>query len=304
MDDDCLAAAAVPINKPKSPPRKSAPSLQTSHRSSTSLVDLCRSVIIANLERYPPDAFGICDPGEWQTIISLRHARTQPKKVMAGVLTSSGGLDGTGRLVPAVSEKVLLAVEECNPHLADCKVTDTLLWKDCVEYRFRRGGLTRPVALQLPWPLLVEQLQTEANLLLSSDASPSEIREAVDVLRRTPMNVSLLKDSGVGKIVKRAIKKATIVDAESKCKLEDLLSTWMEMAANSGVVSHVTELPAQSPAAAKHDDASHDDLQVAETCRTWRQLFAALRDRNEEIRTTQGKRMREIRKNVRLVHAA
>lgn len=293
--DEASAAAAVPVQKAKQQQQhrlKKAPASIASHHAKTSLVALCRAVVTTNLERYPPESFGICDPDEWQAIVRLRHASTQPKRVIGAAVT---GLDGTGRLVPAVAEKLLHAIEECNPHLSDCPVADTLMWKDCVEYRFRRGaGLTRPTALHLPWPLLVHELQVQANHLMTSSASPTvDIQEVINILRAAPMNVALLKDSGVGKTVKKAIKK---VDAEWKTQLEDLLSVWMEMAATDGVVSSNTQT--------KHDDTTQEDLELAETCHSWRQLFAVLKHRNEELRTTQGKRMREIRNNVCSLRAA
>lgn len=117
------------------------------------------------------------------------------------------------------------------------------------------------------------------------------------------MNVNLLKDSGVGKTVKKAIKKPMGLDAELKSDLNDILSSWMEMAETNGVVVNAKESSGKLPAA-KQDDSTMEDLQVAETCQTWRQLFAALQHRNEELRTTQGKRMREIRKNVSATHTS
>lgn len=282
MDDDSAAAVLLVVKKPrarlKTPP---AP-----HRArSAPLAELCRAVVSTNLERYPPESFGICDPDEWQAIVKFRHASTQPKQRV----TASTGLEG--RIVPAVAEKVLQAIEDCNPHLAECPVTDTLLWKDCVEYRYRRGCLTRPVALHLPWPLLVQELQGQANLLLQSEVSSEEMRHAIDTLRRSPMNVSLLKDSQVGKTVKRVVKFSTALNDNAKTELRDLLVSWMEMATSDS---------ADVDGAKKdiRESFTQDDLNLAETCYSWRQLFAALHHRNDEIRSIQGKRMREIRKNV------
>lgn len=304
----------------------------TPFSTSSSLVHLCRMVITTNLERYPPEAFGVCDGDEWETLVRLRHARTQPKRrwrssgnhssCAPGSLSSTsnhstassvenGGIDGTGRMVPAIADKIMIAIEICNPHLSDCETTDYLVWKDCVEYKFRRGTcssrsgaallMTRPTALLLPWPILIQNLQRYASRLVplssSTQSSCEDISEAIEALRTTPMNVTLLKDSGVGKIVKKAIKR---VDVEHKEQLEGLLAIWMVMAQEDGVVSgDATMVKATST---KHDDASskttRTDLKLAATCQSWRHLFRVLWNRNEEIRTQQGKRMREIRNNV------
>jgi hypothetical protein len=299
------------FSQPLSMGKMAAP---VSNVNSTTLVDLCRIVITTNLERYPPEAFGVCDCDEWQAIIRLRHARTQPKRRWCGGNTThgarpsctqsassseNGGIDGTGRMVPAVSDKVIFAIEACNPHLSESPVVDTLVWKDCVEYKFRRGGcgallITRPMALYQPWPLFVQELHNHASHLVASSDS---IDEAIDALRRTPMNVALLKDSGVGKLVKKAVK---LVGLKHKGQLESLLKSWMDMAANDGVLIGANVSNASEKAPKQDEATTRADLAVAETCHSWRQLFLALQQRNEEIINSQGKRMREIRRNVRL----
>jgi TFIIS helical bundle-like domain len=298
------------VSQPLSVGKMAAP---VSNVNSTTLVDLCRIVITTNLERYPPEAFGVCDCDEWQAIVRLRHARTQPKRRWCGGGTTHGarssctqaaskgknaGIDGTGRMVPAVSDKVIFAIEACNPHLSDSPVVDALVWKDCVEYKFRRGDcgallISRPIALYQPWPLFVQELQNHASHLVPSSES---MDEAIDALRRTPMNVALLKDSGVGKRVKKAIKH---VGPNHKGQLESLLKSWMDMAANDGVFVGANLSNTSEKAPKQDETTTRADLALAETCHSWRHLFLALQQRNEEIRNSQGKRMREIRKNVR-----
>jgi hypothetical protein len=129
-------------------------------------------------------------------------------------------------------------------------------------------------------------LQVQAKLLAAPSSSPEDVQDAINTLRRTPINVTLLKDSGVGKTVKKATKK---VDAEFAGQLEDLLSGWMQMAATDGIV--------------EQDGTTEEDLVLAKTCLSWRQLFGALRQRHEEIRSIQGKRIRESRTNVSDSHA-
>lgn len=271
-------------------------------RSST-LADLCRTLIVAHFERYPAIAFGVCPPDEFEELIRLRHEKTAPKE-------GSGGLDGTGRMAPAISEKWLLDVEEQNEHLRELSVVDHLVWKDCVEYRFRRGGLTRPRALTLPWPLLIERIQAAATTILTAPSfETSQVVSACQTLVESPMNIDLLQASGVGKTIKKALKK---YQQDSSCelfaKLDQLLNAWKDLAANSGVAMKEdpnkkmeTRKPGknekESPYSALYaEDAP--DLQLAQSCISWRQLFCVLKQREQLRRSHQGKRMREIRQHL------
>lgn len=264
------------------------------------LVDLCRRVINANLERYPPESFGILGTQEWQALMKLRFASTRPKHAEAG-----GGLDGTGRLVPCVSHKFLSDVEAANPEFADCPIVDDMLWKACVEFKFKRGGLTRPQALLLPWPLQIAELQQAVELLQKSSATREVQQSALLKLLSSPMNVALLRDSGVGKAVKKVLKKMKDVhkDAEIRSQLEALLKSWMDMAESSGVGSNGGNggfdangvVPANTRKKASEQEI---DLAMAESCKSWRLLFAGLKKRNEKVMLSQGKRMREKRQSV------
>jgi hypothetical protein len=266
------------------------------------------------------EAFGILDEEEFQSILLLRHQRTQPK-------------DGSERLVPAVSDKFLSAVEAANPQLFlsnhninynhnnnnnssnNAKLVDETLWKTCVEYRFRRGGMTRPLALELPWPFLVQRVQEAANRLLSSvpppNAPPSlstrtdtDIANAIRILETTPMNVALLRDSGVGKILKKITKKQNHHMHLPLRSIQTILNTWMELVDNDDTVDNsggekCARKTSNSKAHQQHHlDEQQEDLRAAESCQTWRQLFAVLKQREEDRRNSQGQRMRDIRKNV------
>jgi len=249
----------------------------------TSLVNLCRAVIVANLERYPPSIFG-CDLMEWEEIVRLRHRKTRPKK------SSSAGLDGTGRMVPAISAKYMASVEEENEELADSSVTDELVWKDCTEYRFRRGGLTRPAVFDLPWSVLVVRIQ-DACAKLQPIADKEEYAEkealsAAQYLQGVPMNVLLLQETGAGKTLRKACKM--LKSKESTCPLHtclsDTMSRWKTLASDSGGESK-----------ANPQEAALLELQH---CHSWRQLFVMLKDKEDTRRTSQGKKMRERRSNL------
>jgi len=296
--------------------------IRTVHSPSDTLEARCRTVIAANLERYPPEAFGILSEDSWDAIVRERNVKTRPS-------TGTGGLDGTGRLLPAVSDRFLAQVEETNPHFSDSEVADRLAWKDCVEYRFRSGGLTRPAALQYPWPVLVNRLKRSGEALMEllnaadkpSDRKQELLEKHVQALSESPMTVSLLQASGVGKSVKKFIKacakeKPDFLKASCKAEcgtkgshsananaavedsplsqLEETLQKWKHMAANSGV--QITDDRQDNEEESNCDD--QEDMRMAESCQSWRELFVALQQREEKRRADQGERMRKIRKNL------
>lgn len=233
-----------------------------------SLVHLCRQTIVSNLERFPPEAFDIFDPVEWDELVKLRFENTKPKRAKE----AAGSIDG--RLVPVVSAKYLKDFEAVNPHLADSEEADELLWRYCVEFKFRRGGMTRPTVFHVPWPKQVQQARQLGESLFEGD------QRAVALLCAMSMNIALLRDSGVGKLVKKAIKKCVSLDIATRERLKELLASWMKIAEEDSKA------------------ASNDDLTLAQSCLTWRALYATLTERNDQVRNTQGQRMREIRKNV------
>jgi hypothetical protein len=275
-----------------------------------SLAALCRDVVVANLERYPPEAFAILDEQEWEALILRRHDKTRPQK-------GSGGLDGTGRRAPAVTDKFLSQVEETIPHLAESAVVDEIVWKDCVSHRFKEGGLSRPQGLMYPWPVLVERLQQSGNNLLAlvkndetAEGDKESVLQEIRALSEAPMNISLLKATGIGKTVKKFLKASAARESwlglqetidlsgqrsqeTPKSKLESTLNTWMAMAASSGVkMKSEVDLPG-----AKKTKCDRD-LSAAEKCQSWRSLFATLKDSDEKRRENQGARMRERRQKL------
>ena len=260
--------------------RKQPARTTTTHSSAPqrtrSLEDLCRAVIVANLEKYDPMCLGSLCEDDWEHIVRVRHQKTQPLQ-----RKTNAGLDGSGRVAPAISDKVLTLIEETNPHLADSAVVDELVWRDCVEYRFRRGNtLTRPRELYLPWPELLAHVRQLAQGLQSGNED-----SVVDAMVDLPMNVALLQATGIGKVVRKSIKKQKQQPSGGICedgasKLEALLQSWKALAAQKAPT------PPQT------------DLEMAERCSSWRQLFAALKQRQESRRESQGKRMREIRQHL------
>lgn len=225
MSNSASAAIAVkPEPSPQAGGRKSGIT-----RSPPSLAMLCMATVASKIERYPPEALQSISDAEWESIVQVRHTKTAPKQSkQAGAAAAklSGGIDGTGRAAPAISDKVMRSIEESNPHLAKSVKTDRLIWKDCVEYRFKAGAQSRPMALLRPWPILVERLQRSGSELLGLLKEPTSeergvkgdddarVREqrmrnldrSIRVMSDAPMCVALLTASGVGKAVQKFIK--------------------------------------------------------------------------------------------------
>jgi hypothetical protein len=287
------------------------------------LSDLCRICIVSNLERYPPDAFGIIDEMEWDTIVKLRHMKSKPLK-------GRGGLDGTGRLNPAVGEKFLSEIEVMNPQLQQSKMADSLIWKDIVEYRFKKGGLSRPSNLLAPWPVLIEQLEesgralhaclVQQKLQQQQHLNQETALQAVKYLEESPMDLNLLKDSGIGKTVKKFLAKAdeTLdfldqpyvfsrgkdIRKTPRSTLQATLNSWMDMAARSGVKmktddgSPTTLLSPHSGGVNRGGSTLFVDLSAAKKCPTWRALYQTLKSHDEQRRCRQGEKMRERRQKL------
>eukprot|EP00980_Cylindrotheca_fusiformis_P019076 scaffold6433_cov125-Cylindrotheca_fusiformis.AAC.18 len=271
-------------------------------RPDISLVSLCRDAIVANLERYNVEAFQILDESEWENIIRRKHETSRP-------LRGKGGLDGTGRMNPAVNDKFLSEIEETLPHLAASKVVDTLVWKDTVNHKFRAGGLSRPKGLMFPYPVLEARIQAAGNTLTDirkkHDIDDEEkilgIR-AVRTICDSPMDVGLLESSGIGKTVQKFISACSKnqkfdFDRTTVAKLSAVLESWKEMARKSGV------LMKDKASSGKTSDSSlrngrAEDLEKARQCKTWRELFILLRKYDKTRREDQGARMRERRQKL------
>lgn len=261
-----------------------------------SLVTICRQTIVDNLERYPPQALGILNPEEWDELIQLKHKASQPKK-------GSGGLDGTGRMTPVVRHCFMASVEDANPSFANSEITDRLVWKDCTEFRFRRGGLLRPEVSEVPFPLLVErisrygeELQTSAH---RSEPVHGEIEACTRNLLECPMSVRLLKETGIGKILRSVLKKNrhSIVKSQAQT-LDCLLKLWRQLAVGEEAISENLSKDSLEAKWTERFLEQKDDLLMVESCESWRLLFRFLLDREERSRNSQGKRMREIRKSL------
>mmetsp|Transcript_30744 Transcript_30744/g.35475 ORF Transcript_30744/g.35475 Transcript_30744/m.35475 type:complete len:585 (-) Transcript_30744:154-1908(-) len=155
-----------------------------------SLQDLCLQAVSLKIEKIHPSNYQCLEQPQWELIVQHRHtftlstalkyAKQQTKNIDVSKTTNFGGIDGTGRVTPAINAKCLLAIESCNQHLATSEVTDDLCWKDCTNYKFKQNGPNRPKVLMMPWPMLVDRIQRAAdeilecfNLSLANDVTSS-----------------------------------------------------------------------------------------------------------------------------------
>lgn len=174
-----------------------------------SLADLCVSSIASTLERYPAEAFALLAPQEFLQIVQRRYDCTLPKNRGLGKLYHISALTGfnildenCGRLSPCISAKVIDEIQEINPHLRGIDALEDLVWKDCVNLRFKILGPSRPNALRLPWPLLVKELKNVNEWLHTATAKMNEIdlkdlefmnefKRIAKILGETPMSIQV-----------------------------------------------------------------------------------------------------------------
>mmetsp|Transcript_4105 Transcript_4105/g.9899 ORF Transcript_4105/g.9899 Transcript_4105/m.9899 type:complete len:440 (-) Transcript_4105:1648-2967(-) len=282
------------------------------------LSDLCLNSIVKDLERYPAAAFGIIDEFQWDSIIKLRHKKTKPLK-------GKGGIDGSGRLHPAVTDKFMLEVEEGNPHLNESKIADLYAWRDIVEYKFKKGGLSRPKGLLYPWPVLLQQMEDSGKALADclnilgreNNASGVENEKvmastlhAIKIISESPMDLNLLKTTGIGKKVKKFLSKSTKLDfldepyiyssgkdirKTPRTELNQTLQSWMDLAAESGVKMKAGEARAGGNSTTS---TTAYILTAAKKCDSWRSLYHTLKIHDEDRRSRHGERMRERRRRL------
>ena len=272
------------------------------------LYDLCINSVVTHLERYPANVFGIVNEYEWESILKLRYRKTKPLK-------GKGGIDGNGRFHPAVTDKFMLEVEEQNPHLQQSKCADLYVWKDCVNYKFKTGGVSRPKGLLYPYPFLVGLLE-EGILALNDCLNEGDNKKvmasalnAIETISESPMDLNLLKSSGIGKKVRKFLVKSTKIDfldepyvyssgkdirKTPRTTLEATLQSWKDIAAECGVKMKPGE---KNDSTTKVSPAT-SYLSTAKKCHSWRTLYLTLKVHDEDRRSRQGEKMRERRRRL------
>jgi len=343
-----------------------------------SLRELCLLTICTKIERYPPEAFAMLSPDEWDIVIERRWQATAPKKKhmtnnpLGAALsknassTKEGGLDGTGRMIPALNAPCLREIEAVNEHLAESAVADRLIWKDCVEYTFPigSGDFGRPKPLRLPWPMLIKSMQNAGQTLtktwsfisdnlddddqiLNQESTLAKYRfeteEALHALNDAPMTIGLLNESGVGKVISKLVKQmhkrknqaesedsVSITESymlfdenlsqqssvprmhvqhESQrsplSQLEELLDSWKYLASAKGV--NVSASPSSTTRSLEiitgqgrrtTDEQHKKDISTGHKCLSWRQLYSALEQRKEAMKSSMSAKLRKTREKL------
>lgn len=207
-------------------------------------------------------------------------------------------------------------IESENPHLKNSVVSDTLVWKDCVEYKFKSGGLSRPKVLAVPWPDLVA-LVKEAGAGLGEVASSSnrmgmsdgeirrKISECLETLEGCPMSVPLMKATDIGKKVSKLLKACQKYDSDAleafQDQLHSLLESWKKLASDSGV--QVESSHSSSADCTGRDNKTsmqryRKDVELLQNCHSWRDLYSTLSERQNKLMLQHGQKMRSIRNNL------
>ena len=270
------------------------------------LSTLCTRVIASNLERYPAHAFISLAETEWEGIVQLKYKLTQPKTtyLKPGNSTLSGG-----RKMPVISDKFISDIENECPALSRSLITDELVWKDCVDFKFKRNGPLRPPWLDIPWKIRIEEMKSNGRELMKrvdnvrgfchDEEDMKAFRTHLSLLETRPMSTSLLLASGIGKIVKKVIKRMKMgvnvseIDNEVINTLQRILDSWQTLASGNEFQTHQIDCSGKNRFTSVEQHAY--DMEMAERAQTWRELFRALQQRQERIVKTRAVQMRKIR---------
>jgi hypothetical protein len=139
----------------------------------SSLLQLATRIVAANIEKYPTAAWGVLSESQWDDIITERVVHSKNRYVLRhGSRTSSPFSFGKVTvLLPPISAKHLTQIEQHpnNTHLSNSCITDELLWKNIVNYKFRCSdinssntsastSMNRPSSLRFPCTIVERQL--------------------------------------------------------------------------------------------------------------------------------------------------
>ena len=190
-----------------------------------SLASLCKAAIAKRLEKYPPQSLGLLPEAEWESIVEYKYHLTAPKHTLANTLGVNARPLSDGRMIPAISAEVMTKIEKANPHLSNSQITDELIWKDCVDYKFRHGGSTRPLLFRNTWPIWVQKCKniggelsaltippkikdrTDDPLAQECNSRTDKLLHIIHVLGSIPMSKPLLEQSNIGKELNTFIKE-------------------------------------------------------------------------------------------------
>ena len=109
----------------------------------TSLLHRATQTVASNLEMINPGAIGLLSEYHWNAVVYERAKKYNPsqessdKSSKVSPLIAMDGKAGK-RLLPALSEKILIAIEQHpnNVHLSKSKTADDLIWQEIVDKGF------------------------------------------------------------------------------------------------------------------------------------------------------------------------
>ena len=125
---------------------------------------------------------------------------------------------------------------------------------------------------------------------------------AVKCVCESPMDITLLESTGIGKTVQKFIKYCTKnenknFDESAIKSLMRRLEDWKQMARDCGVLMKEKNTGTASEGL-QTKTVQKGDLVIARECKSWRQLYVALKEADKERRENQGARMRERRERL------
>jgi len=292
-----------------------------------SLRSMCKQVIAKNLERYPAEGFCALEENQWDAIVKLKYQMTSP------TVKSQGSSLSDGRRNPLLSDKYIQEIEGKNPHLKHSQVSDELIWKDCTDFRFKKGGSSRPMIMDMPWNVQLRRMKkiaTNLPLLLSEpqeedddeaggrhlSLQTNKLQNYTAALISSPMSVPLLSESGIGKAVKKFIKECK----KHESSLPSYFPLINTVANNThdpgyGGKSFLMQLEmllenwkalasarGADACSGRHRNTSKEqhlkDLEIVQQTSQWRDLFDALHEREQITIKSRGANMRKIRDNL------
>lgn len=315
-----------PLKPPSFDSKKSQSRLAKVDRDST-LEYRCRAVVVAHLERYPAGIMGMLSEQAWDSIIKMRHERTAPNKgkrrapAMTQLFLAAVEQENPHLAESAVADKLVWK--------------DCVEFKFPMNGLARPRGLLYPwpILVQRVTKAGTDLLELYSNNDINDDGEDGEgvgasdkekhrLERAVHVLTDVPINVSLLQQTGIGKTIKKFIKassgkyevKAGKLGVFAKRRitsctksngqvqspleqLEGLLQTWKAVAAKSGVAIQQDNRKSGGEVEDGAATIAKDLDRVERICRTWRELFHQLQQRETKRRVKQGAKMRAKREH-------
>jgi hypothetical protein len=134
------------------------------------------------------------------------------------------------------------------------------------------------------------------------DEDKTLVVRAIKVMCNSPMDVELLRLSGIGRSAQKFINACSKneklrLDKASTHALDFLLKSWKMMASSEGVTMS-EKVKAEEKRSNLSQFGLSEHIAIARKNSSWRQLYLALKKFDQEKRENQGARMRERRERL------